>query len=147
MTDWWGAGEEGASWKTGSEGKRERMVVYIEWLMTPVVDRDPPSKQKLADALGVTTQTLRNYEKDPFLQRRLRDEVRAVARVDKIPEILNRLYEQATDPQRPSTQAAKVYLDYVERQVTEADGVIDVESMSSEDLVAAAMKVLQNFSQ
>jgi hypothetical protein len=115
--------------------------------MTPVVDRDPPSKQKLADALGVTTQTLRNYEKDPFLQRRLRDEVRAVARVDKIPEILNRLYEQATDPQRPSTQAAKVYLDYVERQVTEADGVIDVESMSSEDLVAAAMKVLQNFSQ
>jgi hypothetical protein len=123
------------------------MVVYIEWLMTPVVDRDPPSKQKLADALGVTTQTLRNYEKDPFLQRRLRDEVRAVARVDKIPEILNRLYEQATDPQRPSTQAAKVYLDYVERQVTEADGVIDVESMSSEDLVAAAMKVLQNFSQ
>lgn len=133
MAEWWG--REGESWQTGSDDKRERMQAFIEWLLTPSDSRSPNSRAKLAEAMGVVPQTLRNYQKDPWFQRELMRQGRESARVEKLPEILENLYQQAIDPLNPrSVQAAKVFIDHVEKVVpSEADSA-DIESMSEEEL-------------
>lgn len=145
--EWWGAAEgepADASWKTGSDAKRERMARYIEWLLTPADLRNPPSKAKLADELGVHPQTLRNYQKDPVFQRRLMEEGREMARVDRVPDILESLYRQAKDDQNPrSVAAARAFLEHVEKMVPQGDSVENVEQMSNEDLANLAVQLLQ----
>ena len=62
---------EGETWKTGSSLTRERQDAYIEWMATPRAEREPSTKIELAELLRVTTQTLRNYGRDPRVQREL----------------------------------------------------------------------------
>lgn len=137
-----------ASWKTGSDLKKERMARFVEWLLTPAELRNPPSKAKLAVELGVSEQTLRNYQKDPWFQRKLMADSRELARVEKLPDILETLYQQAVDPQNPrSVQAAKVFIEHVERVVPEDEAPIDVTSLSNEDLANLAVQLLQRISE
>ncbi len=144
--DWWGAAEgepEDASWKTGSAAKEGRMARYIEWLLTPKALREPNSKAKLADELGVHPQTLRNYQKDPLFQRRLLEEGREIARVDQVPDILENLYNIARDPNhRQTVSAARTFLDHVERMVPPSGSTPDVKSMTSEELTEMAVRLL-----
>lgn len=146
--EWWGADEDGdVSWKTGSDAKKDRIDVYIAWLLTPAGEREPSSKAKLAEEMGVTAQTLRNYQKDPTFLRRLQDDARAHARVDRVPDILEALYNQATDPLNPrSVAAGKAYLDYIEKIQPLVESDLNVEEMDDEQLASLAVKLLQKVS-
>lgn len=148
--EWWGAAEaesDDASWKTGSEAKRLRMARYVEWLLTPAAERQPPSKAKLAESMGVTPQTLRHYQKDPVFQRQLQKDARALARVDQVPDILQSLYLQAIDQTNPrSVAAGKAFLDYVEKVTPGEDAPLDLENVTDEDLGRLAVELLQKLS-
>lgn len=133
----------GESWKSGSEGKRERMAVYLDWLLAPKGERTPSTKKGLAEVLGVSTATLRNYTQDPWLQKNLSTRVRATARVELLPDVLASLYDQAVDRLNPrSVAAAGKYLDYLRQAEELGDDGINLEDMSEDDLnkvIAALM--------
>lgn len=130
------------SWKTGSPEKRARMERFIEWCLTPQGQREPSSKAKLARELGVSEQTLRNYQRDPQFLKKVSDEARALARVDRLPDILDSLYVQARDPENPrSVTAARTLMEFMEK-ATEQEASVDVQSLSDEDLVQVALKLL-----
>lgn len=133
---------EGESWKTGSEGKKERMAVYLDWLLTPESERTPKTKTALAELLGVSTATLRNYSQDSWLQSNLSERSRSTARVERLPSILESLYRQAVDPDNPrSVQASKVYLDYLAKTeaITQAT---DFSNMSDAELKEKILQAL-----
>lgn len=132
---------EGESWKTGSSKRDERIEAYIEWILTPASERVPETKQDLADLLGCTTQTLRNYARDPYVQRELTQRGRSINKVERAGDVLDSLFRQATDPDKPSVQAAKVWLDYVSKTAQEVDGR-PLSEWTDEELASAAMKLI-----
>jgi len=131
------------SWKTGSPEKQANMEVYLEWLLTPEEERKPRTKAGLADSMGVTPQTLRNYAKNPWLQRELVQRGRALMRVERAQSVLDSLFSQATDKENPrSVAAAKVWLDWVNRQL-EPSMEMDMASKSDEELMGLLMDMVQ----
>ena len=126
------------SWKTGDPGKKERMEVYVDWLLTPSTERVPSSKRELAELMGVSTQTLRNYAKDPWLQGELVRRGRALNRVERASDVLDALYQQAVDTENArSVAAAKAWLDWVNQQV-EPSLDTDIANMDLDELEALA---------
>lgn len=90
-----------------------RKVKYMEWLLTPPADRQPPSKQKLADLFQVDVRTLRGWSEHPqFREEWQRNVTRIVGNPDRGQHIMDTLYQAATDPKnRQQVQAAKLYLE------------------------------------
>ena len=133
---------QGWSWKTGSPEKKARMEEFIEWCLTPDALRVYPSKQKLADSMGVHVNTLRNYQKEPKFQQEVAARARALARVDRLPEILESLYDQAVDRTNSrSVSAARLLLDFT--QVAEEEtSKVDPKDLSQEQLVEVALEIL-----
>lgn len=124
------------SWKTGSHEKRARMEKYLEWLLTPKAERDPSTKRELAERLEVTPQTLRNYQRDPWLQRELIQRGRAIARVERAQDVLDTLYDIAVDRENPrAVQAAKTWLQWVNTRVEPALDT-DIAEMDEEEFKA-----------
>lgn len=131
------------SWKTGSQQKRDNMAAYVTWLLLPDSEREPRTKTEFADSLGVTLQTLRNYNREAFVQRELGEKARAVAKVDKLPAVIESLYVQASDPENSrSVQAAKALLDWLERTEPSREAPLEVEGMSDEQLIKTALEML-----
>jgi DNA-binding transcriptional MerR regulator len=111
------------------------MAVYVDWLLTPEADRTPPTKKELAESLGVSTQTLRNYLDDPWLQRTLVQRGRTLNKVERAQDVLEALFQQASDPTHPrSVQAAKVWLEWV-NQRHEENLSQDISDLSDEELL------------
>lgn len=132
----------GESWKTGSAAKRERMAVYVDWLLTPELERTPPTKQALADLLGVSLSTLRNYQSDRWLQTELAERARGEARIERLPAILASLYDQAIDRQNPrSVAAAKAYMDFL-KDTEEVRTLENLEELSNDDLMKVMNELL-----
>ena len=163
--EWWGEGQEDASWKTGSDAKRERIEQYIEWLLTPKDLREPSSKQKFSDELGVHVNTLRNYDKDPAFQRQLMKDARTVSRVNRLPDLLESLYrisqgqnadgktktnrfgEEVFPSPAASVTAAKTLIDHMTNLAPdEGEEAVDLESMDDDALANLAVKLLQRVS-
>jgi hypothetical protein len=144
----WAPGE---SMKTGSGPKRERMATYVNWLLTPPSERDPKTKTALAESLGVSLQTLANYSKEAWVQREIGDKARRVARVDKLPAVLENLYAIAAGDaeSKPSEQvsAAKVLMDWLEKTSTVREATLDVNEMTDEALVGHVLEILQRVSE
>lgn len=139
------AATSGWNWKTGSKDKRERMAAYVDWLCATPEERGAvDSKAKLAKSLDVTDQTLRNYTRDPWFIQEIQKRQRANARVDRLPAVLDTLFAIASDQNhRSAVQAARVYLDWVERVTEEKIEKIDVEALSSDELIKLALSVLE----
>lgn len=127
---------EGESWKTGSSVKRANMEAFVEWLLTPVVEREYPTRVAFAEFLGVTTQTLRNYERDLFVVNSLANRRKSAFKVERADKVVDALYAKALDPDGggPSVTAARTLLDWMEKQTTE----MNVEAMR--DLSDAELK-------
>lgn len=141
---WWGEEDpDGTSWKTGSLSTRQRQEIYIEWLVAPKAERTPRTKKELAEELGVTPQTLRNYSKDPRVQREVMKRGRGIARSERALDVVNRLYERAleAESEAAANTAAKLFLEWTERQL-EA-GVDSIEDMSDEELVEKLVEIQQ----
>lgn len=119
-----------------SEERRRNMDAYIEWLLTPEAERQPQTKRAFAQEMGVTTQTLRNYTRDPHVQHEMQKRGRALNRVERAGDVVDSLYEIATDrEQTPSARvsAARVFLDWTDKTVAELSPQ-DLQDMSFDEL-------------
>ncbi len=109
---------EGESWKTGSQGKYDRMEAYLEWLMTPEAERAPKTKKAFAAKLDVTVQTLANYEKDLWFQRELNKRSRGLFKATKMLDVISSMVTIATNPEnRNAVSAARLLLDWQDKIV------------------------------
>lgn len=112
---------DGENWKTGSSIKQANMELFAEWLLQPRSERDPATRNELAGQLGVTPQTLRNYEKEPFVINTLSARRRQSFKVSQLDEVLATLVRRATDPDAGAAgnTAAKILLDWSNEQTAE----------------------------
>ena len=105
---------------------------YLNWLMAPPAERDPPTKEEIATQLGVARSTLYSWEDTPQFQEQLRL-LKTRWGVKFHGEILGRLMDVVTNGTDTSAiQAAKVLLPHIDtgpRQVKEDD-------LTAEHLVA-----------
>lgn len=146
------AWDEGESYLTGSKAKRERMAVYVDWLLTPPNERDPSTKTALAELLGVSPQTLRNYEREPFVQREMAERARAGFKMLRLPDVIHHLSEIALGKQgrypgkeSPSAavSAAKTLLEWADKTSDLREDKINLEDLTEQELVSVALEILQ----
>ncbi len=103
--------------KLSPEARLHRMSLYAEWLATPSELREPSTKKDVAERLGVTYDTLKDYEADPRFHRLYTDKLNQEFRVERLGDVLNTLMVQATDPTSTrAVQAARLLLDWMERR-------------------------------
>jgi hypothetical protein len=90
-----------------------RHVKLMEWLTCPPPDREPRSKAKLAEELGVEPRTLRGWSEGKAFREEWQSRVtRIVGNPDRAQYIMDTLYRTATDPKSPKqVAAAKLYLE------------------------------------
>lgn len=90
-----------------------RKVKFMEWLLTPPVDREPRSKQALADLFQVDTRTMSGWAEHPqFREEWQRRVTQIVGDPSRAQRIMDTLYVAATDPgNKAQVQAAKLYLE------------------------------------
>lgn len=90
----------------------QRKVRFVEWLTTPPHERVPSNQDLLADELGVTSRTLRNWKKDKRIRACWEDEASSiVGDPAKKQEVLEQLRRQALDTEDPKqAQMAKLWL-------------------------------------
>ena len=96
---------------------------YVEWLSLPPNRREPASQAKMAEALGVTEQTLRNWKRDPRITAKVKGKIQSVIALNDLSQIVDTLKEQAFDPDNPrSVQASKVLIELMrEGEATSVD--------------------------
>ena len=97
---------------------------YLEWLMAPPAERDPPTKEEVAVKLDVARSTLYLWENLPEFQEELRT-LKIKWGVKFHGEILGRLMKIITEGTDTSAiQAAKVLLPHIDtgaREIKEDD--------------------------
>ena len=97
---------------------------YLEWLMAPPAERDPPSKEEVAEQLGVARSTLYSWENTTQFQEQLRL-LKTRWGVKFHGEILGRLMDVVVNGTDTSAiAAAKVLLPHIDtgpREVKEDD--------------------------
>lgn len=137
-------GESVVAWTKATSEKQDRLEIYLEWLLTPKPYREPSTKVELAERLGISTRTLRNYDTDPWLRRELIKRQRSAIAITEVGEVLESLLTQAKDPENGrSVQAARVIFDWLAR----SEDLQQVESMaeiSDDDLQAMLAGLLED---
>ena len=126
---------EGESWKTGSSEKQSNMEKYLVWLLTPRGERQPPSKQKYADSIGVTFQTLRNYEKERWFQSELDRQARGLFKAARMQDVIDNMYDIATsDVHKNAVSAARLLVDWSSRH-SQDEQTTEISDLSLEELL------------
>lgn len=96
-----------------------RKVRLLEWLTTPPAERSPDSQNKLADEIGVTSKTLRNWKVEPefraLWEKTAKD---VIGDPEKIQNLIDDIYEGARD--RNETLASRVRAAELFFKVTDA---------------------------
>lgn len=125
------------------EGALARMDVYVEWLVTPAAFRQPRTKGELGNLLGVSTETLRRYEQDPWLKAEYLRRSRAAFTVSRAADVIDTLYQRATDPHDPQgVTAAKTLMQFFEASdKREGAEQVDLSAMTDDELVELALRV------
>lgn len=146
--DW----DEGESYQTGSDKKRQRMEIFVTWLLTPESEREPRTRTELGELLNVSLQTLRNYEREPYVQRELTERARSAFRVVALPDVIDHLSKIATGQQgrypgkespAAAVSAGKTLLDWVEKTRDIREETVDLEDLTEAELVQLALQILQ----
>lgn len=114
---------------------------FLGWLCTIPDDRWPRTQAELAEELGCSEHTLSKLKKDPdFLREWEHQYRRTVGSPERAQNVLERLYETATDRTDPrQVQAAKQYLeaiDAVKPKKLEVSMQGSARNMSDEQLMA-----------
>jgi len=124
---------KGESWKTGSQDKVDRMKAYLDWILTPAADRMPSTKKEFAESIGVTVQTLWNYEKETFFQKEIDKQSRGLFKASRMPDVIDTLFRIATDDSsKNAVSAARLLMDWQSRIVD--DDETDYTGLSKEQL-------------
>ena len=101
-------------------GMKEEMVLtqpqqeYLDWLCTAPSERIPPSKNTMADHIGVDVKTLRRWEKKPAFLQQWKDRVDDIqGSPERTQAVLDMLYNKAT--QDNDVKSAQLYLQATNR--------------------------------
>ena len=87
---------------------------YLEWIMTPPGQREPTTKEAMAEHLGVTARTLYNWESESVFQEKLRG-LKLEWGSRWYPDILNKLMDTVMNgPPAQSNGAAKILLNHID---------------------------------
>lgn len=87
---------------------------YLEWLLTPPVERDPSTKTEMSEKLGVAISTMWYWEQEPDFQEEMR-QLKTKWGVRFHGEILARLMDIVTNGTDTSAiQASKVLLPHLD---------------------------------
>lgn len=87
---------------------------YLDWLCTAPSERVPPSKNKMADHLGVDVKTLRRWEKKPSFRQQWQDKVDDIqGSPERTQAVLDMLYNKATKDN--DVKSAQLYLQATNR--------------------------------
>ena len=99
---------------------REELVLtqpqkeYLDWLCTAPSERMPPSKNKMADYLGVDVKTLRRWEKKDNFRRQWQERVDDIqGSPERTQAVLDMLYNKAV--QDNDVKSAQLYLQATNR--------------------------------
>ena len=97
-------------WHWDQDWRQRRLM---DWLTTPPVERDPPTKGGLAELLGVDVRTLREWQEHPQFREAWDQRVtQIVGDPARAQAVIDTLYRAATDENnRSHVQAAKLYLE------------------------------------
>jgi hypothetical protein len=122
------------------DGAIARMDVYVEWLLTPTDMRVPKWKKDVATLLGVTMPTLQKYDHDPWLRREFIKRSRVAFTVSRSANVIETLYQRATDPDDPQgVSAAKALMQYMSAQDEREDSdKVDLSELTADQLVKMA---------
>lgn len=122
------------------DGAIARMDVYVEWLLTPTDMRVPKWKKDVATLLGVTMPTLQKYDHDPWLRREFIKRSRVAFTVSRSANVIETLYQRATDPDDPQgVSAAKALMQYMSAQDEREDNdKVDLSELTADQLVKMA---------
>lgn len=96
---------------------------YLDWLCTAPSERVPPSKNKMAEHLGVDVKTLRRWEKKPAFRNQWQERVDDIqGSPERTQRVLDTLYAKAVDG---DVKSAQLYLQATNRM---APPTIEVKS-------------------
>lgn len=110
-----------------------RHVKLVEWLTTPPAERVPSTQAGIAQKLGVSPRTIRDWQARDDVRRAWSKTAEAVVGdPSKVQEVLETLRETALDAtHRQHTQAAKLYLEAVDA-IKPPDKAIEVRLTTEE---------------
>lgn len=93
-----------------------RKALYLDWLCTPVKEREPKTFGALAEQLGVHRNSLIKWREDAdFLKAWEKQYRRTVGNPERAQAIMDTLFKTATDPDDPKhVAAAKQYLEAID---------------------------------
>jgi protease II len=86
---------------------------FLEWLCTPLKERDPRTMDALAEEMAITRRTLTNWKTDDkeFMEEWEKRYKKTIGSPERKQKILDVLYRTATDPDDPKhVQAAEKYM-------------------------------------
>jgi hypothetical protein len=123
----------GESWKTGSSDKLDRMKAFLDWTLADPAEREPATKTEFAASVGVSLQTLHNYEKEPWFQRQVDRQSRGLFKATRMPDVISTLFRIATDEgHKNAVAAARTLLEWQSRIVESED--TDFSGLTTEQL-------------
>jgi hypothetical protein len=126
----------------GAEFDDARKSRYLQWLLTPKGARSPATQNGIAEELGVSARTLRDWNQhEEFRKVWKREAAKFIARPDDIQEVLDALKARALDPtSKDGVSAAKEWLSRVQApdEVEKGTGAKSLSELSTEELMAIA---------
>lgn len=110
-----------------------RQQAFLDWLCTPVKEREPRHMKDLEEQLGVTRRTMTNWKVDrEFLEEWERRYLKEIGNPERKSEIMDTLYKTAIDPDDPKhVQAAKQYFE-IEGSLKPAQMEVSIRKEASE---------------
>jgi len=114
-----------------------RQEAYVVWLCTPPSERDPSSKEKYAESIGVNVTTLRRWEKKDVFRKKWQEKVDDIqGSPERSQRLLDTLYNAALGG---DIKAAQLYLQATNRMAPPSVTVkseTSVAQLSDKDLDA-----------
>lgn len=121
---------------------------FADWLATPRSERRPETLKAVATEIGVSYESVKRWKNDSRLIAEVSNRVGRHLDIEALPDIIDSLHAQATNPDSPrSVSAAKTLLDYlrwnVERNEKLASaGLADLSDDELRDMMLDALDVI-----
>lgn len=129
----------GETWKTGSSLRKQRLEMYLSWILTPPQERTPQGKKEFAAQLGVDLSTLWRYEQDRWFQEELMARRRSLFKVIDVEAVLKNLVVIASDPgNKQAVSAARTLLEWSEKAQSETTAAVNLDDLTHEELMELA---------
>lgn len=123
--------------------EHEQWDAFIEYLLTPRIQRHPKHQKEWAEQHGLADRTLRRWKKNEAFQTKLRNRMRETSLdPERVSEVLSAVFEAAAGG---DMQAAKLYLQHAQ-ELDPGPGIVvedrRVAEMSNDEIKKALMDLL-----